>query len=278
MQLLVSALFEFLFSMMSSLNLGFDNIVGTGTTAQVETIVNNIALLIKPIGYALLGVFALIEFAQLSERAGNLTGFMGTGLVFEILIKLILAKLVIDNCTEICSFIIGITDNIASKITSTPIAKPSFSTILANILDAYPAWWDSIGQLLFSVLSILFGFLSITAIVFVKVIYCCRYFELYIMSAISPIPLSTCLSKTFNVAPNFIKNLFAVGLQGGLLMLVIKIFNIIFINQFNNIGTVSQGNWVEIWNMLSVIFMSSLLLLICSFQTQKWAKSICHAM
>jgi hypothetical protein len=116
------------------------------------------------------------------------------------------------------------------------------------------------------------------SLLLVKVIYSARYIELYAMSAISPIPLSTCLSKHFNSAPNFIKNFFAVCLQGGLLLLVIKIFNVIFVSQINSIGTISRGDWGALWSMLFSVLFSSVLLLVCSFQTQKWAKSICHAM
>lgn len=274
----IVSLFVWLFNSMSKLNVNFDTFVGGSGVGTVATMVNNIATTIKPIGYALLALFALLEFAQLSERVGNVTGFMGAGLVINVLVKLCLCKLVVDNSTEICSFLVTLANDITAKIGAANVRSVNIQQFEQNIRSAFPNWWDIFGQLGFFVVSCLFIFLSGLAIVIVKIIYAARYVELYAMSAISPIPLSTCLSKHFNAAPNFIKSFFAVCLQGGLLILVIKIFNVIFVSQINGIGTLSQGDWGPLWTMLGSILFSATLLLVCTFQTQKWAKSICHAM
>lgn len=94
----------------------------------------------------------------------------------------------------------------------------------------------------------------------------------------SPIPLSTCLSKHFNVATNFIKSFFAVCLQGALLILVQAIFGSIFTTQINGVSNITQGDWGALWSMLGSILFYSILFVVTAFQTQKWANSICHAM
>ena len=275
---IIIALFTSLFDTMTNLSTSFSGIAGSGADTTIISTINSIAIAIKPIGYALLAVFALLEFAQLSERVGNVTGFMGAGLVINVLIKLCLCKLVIDNSTEICSFIMTLSDDIAGKIGSTNISSIDIEQFRQNLSNAFPNWWDIFGQLAFFIVSCLFVMISELGIILVKIIFAARFIELYILTAISPIPLSTCLSKHFNAAPNFIKNLFAVGLQGSLLILVIKIFNIIFVNQINGIGAIPQGDWGALWGMLGTILFNSILLVVCSFQTQRWAKSICHAM
>lgn len=278
MQEQIIALFEMFFNSLVSLDTSFTSIAGSGVESTVVSAMGNFATAIKSIGYCLLALFALIEFAQLSERVGNVTGFMGTGLVIEVLIKLILCKLVVDNSSEICTFVVGVSEDITAIIGEANITAVDYEQFKQNILNAFPNWWDIFGQLAFFIVSALFIFLSNLAVMFVKVIYSARHIELFVYTAISPIPLSTCLSKHFNAAPNFIKSLFAVALQGSLLLLVIKIFNLIFAVQINSLGTLPVNGWSAIWSMLGSLLFNSVLLLVASFQTQKWAKSICHAM
>lgn len=273
----IVSLFQFLFDLMTGISTDFSSFAGSSTGTVVAT-VNNVATAIKPIGYALLALFALIEMAQLSERVGNVTGFMGAGLVISVLVKLCLCKLVVDNSTEICTFLVTLGDNIISKVGATSVATVNIEQFKQNIHSAFPDWWDIFGQLGFFIVSAIFIFISAIAIIVVRVIYAARYLELYAMTAISPIPLSTCLSKHFNTAPNFIKSFFAVCLQGALLMLVTKIFNVIFVNEINGLGSLPVNGWAMIWSMLGSILFNSILFLVGSLQTQKWAKSICHAM
>lgn len=277
MQDQIVSLFVWLFNCMTNLSVDVNAFFGS-SGASVTSMINNVATAIKPIGYALLALFALLEFAQLSERVGNVTGFMGAGLVINVLVKLCLCKLVVDNSTEICTFLVTLADDIIAKIGIVNVSSVNVEQFKQNIQNAFPNWWDIFGQLGFFIVSVLFVFISGIAIKMVEIIYAARYIQLYAMSAISPIPLSTCLSKHFNSAPNFIKSFFAVCLQGGLLMLVIKIFNVIFVAQINGIGTLTQGDWGALWGMLGTVLFSSILLLVSSFQTQKWANSICHAM
>ena len=274
----IVALFSWLFDMFGMVSNNFTSYAGGGAVATITGLMSTIATSIKPIGYCLLAVFAMVEFAQLSERVGNVTGFMGAGLVINVLVKLLLAKLVIDNSTEICSFIMSIANNITDKIGAADVDSFSKTQFISNIKSAFPDWWDIFGQIGFYIVSCLFVFLSSIGIIATQIIFAARYIQLYVMTAISPIPLSTCLSKHFNAAPNFLKNLLAVGLQGALLLLVIKIFNIIFIYQLSSVGAIARNDWGAIWAMLGGLLFSSLLLLVSAFQTQRWAKSICHAM
>lgn len=273
----IVSLFTFLFDLMKGWGTDFSSFAGN-STGTVESTVNNVAMAIKPMGYALLALFALIEMAQLSERVGNVTGFMGAGLVISVLVKLCLCKLVVDNSTEICSFLVGLGDTVVSKVGTTTVASVNIEQFKQNIHSAFPDWWDIFGQLGFFIVSAIFIFISMIAITVVKVIFAARYLEIYAMTAVSPIPLSTCLSKHFNAAPNFIKSLFAVCLQGALLMLVTKIFNVIFVSEINGLGTLPLNGWSLLWSMLGSILFNSILFLVAAMQTQKWAKSICHAM
>lgn len=234
---------------------------------------------LKPIGYALLALFAMIEFAQLSERVGNVTGFMGAGLVIEVLVKLCLCKLVVDNSFEICQFLVNLGDDIAQSLgTTARIDTIDYAAIEQGIHNIYPAWWDLLGQLGFFIVSNIFIFLCNIVVMIVRVIYTTRFIEITVLVCISPIPLSTTLSKHFNLAPNFLKNLFAVCLQGALLYLVVLIFNDMFVLAFSSVASFGSGEWTKLWGVLLNMLLMSVIFLVSSLQTQRWAKSICHAM
>lgn len=275
----IVALFQFFFDSVFSVGTTFASYAGSATDTMLTTIINNTATAIKPIGYSLLCVFALLEFAQLSERVGNVTGFMGAGLVINVLVKLILCKLVIDNSTEICGFLMNLGDNITQIISnSLPHGVFDPNALYNGIENAFPNWWDILGQIGFFLVSCLFIFISCLGILIVKIIFLARFIQLFVYTAVSPIPLSTCLSKHFNVAPNFIKSFFSVCLQGALLILIKGIFYSIFVTQINSVANITQGDWGALWSMLGSILFYSILFVVTAFQTQKWANSICHAM
>lgn len=275
----IVALFKFFFDSVFSIGVTFSDYAGATAANSLTNIINATAVAIKPIGYSLLCVFALLEFAQLSERVGNVTGFMGAGLVINVLVKLILCKLVIDNSTEICNFLMSLGDSISSII-SQSLTDKSFNpdALYKGIKNAFPNWWDILGQVGFFLVSCLFIFISCIAILVVKIVFLARYIQIFVYTAVSPIPLSTCLSKHFNVAPNFIKSFFSVCLQGGLLILVKSVFYTIFVTQLNGVVSITKGDWGALWSMLGSILFYSLLFVVIAFQTQKWASSICHAM
>jgi hypothetical protein len=275
----IVALFQFFFNSYSSIGTTFADYAGSATAATLTNFINSVAIAIKPIGYSLLCVFALLEFAQLSERVGNVTGFMGAGLVINVLVELILCKLVVDNSTEICNFLITLGDNLTEIVlsdTSQGVFSPD--NLYKGIRNAFPNWWDILGQIGFFLVSCLFIFIASLGILIVKIVYLARFIQLFVYTAVSPIPLSTCLSKHFNVATNFIKSFFAVCLQGALLILVQAIFGSIFTTQINGVSNITQGDWGALWSMLGSILFYSILFVVTAFQTQKWANSICHAM
>lgn len=278
---MIIGMFQLLFEQLNSVNnlMSLNAVVGGASQATIlRTFINNVAVALQPIGLVMLAMFAMIEFATLSERVGNINGFMGTGLVIEVLIKIVLCKLVLDNSVNICNFLLSLGDKIEQAIGSQTISGVDFDQLKANISSAFPDWWDILGQIGFFIVSSIFLILCCFCIMIVTIIFSARLIEILVYTAVSPIPLSTCLSKHFNMAPNFIKTFLAVVLQGGLLLLLIKIFTVIFVSTINGLGTLSTGDWGALWGMLGSLLATSILFLVCSFQTQRWAKSICHAM
>ncbi len=289
MKKIATFLLSLLFQFMGSFSEGLSNIEFLDDT--VFSVMDSLSTAIKPIGYVLLTVFVMLEFTSLTEKLSHISGDHGLTVVLEIMLKFVLCKIVIDNSTEICQFVIRVTDNIAQRVTGvsdfTVITQSQLQTYMDNV---FPEWYDLPGKFaMFGIIAV-FGILSLLCLAVVYVIFYARIVELYVYTAVSPIPLSTCLSKSFNVAPNYLKNLFAVGLQGTLLILVVKIFNLLTVRELRSIinGTSTSGNLLSFITagtesfssclhlLISTLFMS-ILMLVCAMQTQRWAKSICHA-
>lgn len=269
-----------------------DGFAGAGfLDGTASTYIDQIALAIKPIAYVLLSVFALVEFIHLAERMSNINGFMGTSLVIEVLVKILIAKLVIDNSTEICRFIMEIIDEISKAVAGQAPTDVITSQQVHDYLSAiWPSNWDLVGQVGMFALIIIFVILSLIITTIAYVVFVARILQIYVYMSISPIPLSTALSKEFNVATNFLKNFFAVGLQGVLLILLLRFYSIIVTREMQSVfnpdqstgGFVSQiipggSGVVSTVHLTVVLLFCSILLLITVFQTEKWAKSICYA-
>lgn len=248
------------------------------TSAGIDSIITAIAMSIKPIGYSLLGMFCLIEFATLSEKVGNVHGFAGAGLVINVLIKIMLCKIVVDHSTDICTFLLYLGDLLTSKIGTTGTQSVDFAALKRSIEGIFPEWYDIFSQLGFFILSMLVCFLCSLSTIVVRVIFAARMIELYVYSAISPIPIATIPSKQFNMAVNFFKSFFAVALQGTLLMIIVKIFNQVTAGLLNNMIATSSSDWGGYWSILLTLLFLSILMLVSATFTGRWAKSICHAM
>lgn len=290
MKEIVTFLLKKLFEFMGNFSEGLSKIEFLDDS--VFPIIDNLSTAIKPVGYVLLAVFIMLEITHLAEKLSNVSGYFGLSAVIEVLIKFVLCKILIDNSTEISSFVIKITDTISQKITGvSDFTVITQSQLEAYMNDVFPEWYDPLGRIAMFYIVIVFAISSILCLAIVYVVFYARVIELYVFTAVSPIPLSTCLSKDFNLAPNYIKNLFAIGLQGTLLILVVKIFNLLTVRELRNVINGVTDDWMALsfltsgsesfsscLHLLITTLFMSILMLVCSMQTQRWAKSICHAM
>ena len=147
---------------------------------ELAQYITNLATAIKPIGYALLAIFAVLELVQLSERMGSINGFAGTGLVIEVLIKIILCKIVVDNSVEICQFILNVADEASKLIADENTELITYEMVSSYVDDIFP-WYtfaDVVGRTALFLIIATFCILSIVCMGIVYVVFISRVIEI----------------------------------------------------------------------------------------------------
>jgi len=219
-----------------------------------------------------LALFLALELYKISVRAESMSS-LGIEIPAKVLMKFVLCKVVMDNLklillamNEISLTLISNMNNIFnSSVTSNVTNIENITQTIENMEFGV--------QLLTSVevtiIWLLIKFISVMIIVIVTG----RMIEIYILIAISPIPVATLPNSEANaIAKNFLKSFMAVCLQGAIIFLVVSMFGIIV----SSVGLSVDG--AEFTKSLFAILGYALVLVISLFSTGKWAKSICNAM
>jgi len=227
---------------------------------------------VMPIASMVLALFLALELYKISVRAESMSS-LGIEIPAKVLMKFVLCKVVMDNLklillamNEISLTLISNMNNIFnSSVTSNVTNIENITQTIENMEFGV--------QLLTSVevtiIWLLIKFISVMIIVIVTG----RMIEIYILIAISPIPVATLPNSEANaIAKNFLKSFMAVCLQGAIIFLVVSMFGIIV----SSVGLSVDG--AEFTKSLFAILGYALVLVISLFSTGKWAKSICNAM
>ena len=235
-------------------------------------IINIMDNVVMPVASMILALFLVLEMYKISLRTENLNS-LGLEIPMKTMIKFVLCKVVMDNLrlillamNEISTTLItsmynifntSINSNITNieKITQT-VADMEFGVQLLTSVEVTIIW-------------LLIKFISVMTTVIVTG----RMIEIYVLIAISPIPVATIPnSEAGIIAKNFLKNFMAVCLQGAIIYLVVSMFGILV----NSVGI--NVNGAEFTQSLFSLLGYALVLAISLFSTGKWAKSICNAM
>jgi hypothetical protein len=232
--------------------------------------INAIYILFLPIGYSLITLFFIIEFLQKSV----MFEYMRWENVIKSLIKLVIAKLIMENCFKFLNLMFDLSATLIEEVGNVKwMASPSggtagysanLSTIISNIQDM-----NFVEQLsYYSSISPWIVVMKGIKIIILLIVYG-RMIELLILTAISPIPTSTlACESTHGIAKRYFLNFFAVCFQG----LIIYIGTIIYSGFL--VQTFQTTNTSKI--LLSMI-LSSLILLIILIKSGTWSKQIFNA-
>ncbi|MBC1890065.1 hypothetical protein HCA63_17040 [Listeria booriae] len=228
-----------------------------------------------PVAYTILALFFLLEIQKISTKVESGGGAPTTGfeMVMKTMVKMALCKMVIDSLSLILRAIMELSVYLIQKI----MGLVSSSQVKGNIVDVNAvvtkvedmSFWEALGVLIVLIIVVL---VTIIAIVFARVMVVMRFFELYLLFAVSPLPIATLPHDEFSsVAKNFLKNFIAVSLQGVLIFLVLSFYPILINSAFmgDNSGNVFMA-------MVAVLGYS-FVLIISIFATGKWSKSITNA-
>ena len=230
-------------------------------STTIYAAVEKIASAIIPIAIVLAVMFFVIELCKQSVMMEIVTWEA----VAKLLLKLVLAKVMIQSSFWLLESIFAYTADIVSVIEHGAINV----TIIDR--DKITDITDYMGMM--EVLALLISTAPLNLILMavgwvVKLIVYGRVIELYILFAVSPLPIATLAGEgVHDVAKKFFQHFVAVCMQGIIIIIAIGIFSGFITETF----TAPEG---DILKMLGEYVFISLMLALTLYKSSAWSKQV----
>ena len=273
--ILIDASMENLTNLFDSVNEEVQSVAGQVGTSPAQfspsvfTMIRNISeTVILPIAGVILTFIACYELIQLVTDHNNLAQ-LDTWIIFKWVFKTFVAVLIVANTFTIVMGIFDVAQHVINQ--SGGLISGSTSISAADAKEIKKTLEDmEVGALLGMfletfILKLLLRIL--TALVFV-IIYA-RMIEIYLMTSLAPIPLATMGNREQSqIGQNYLRSLFALGLQGFLILICVGIYAVLIQNY-----AVSDHLISGVWALVGY----TILLCFTLFKTGSLAKSILNA-
>lgn len=280
------ALREWLMGLMSSALNGFDSMLadaagvltsGLGDWASVASLASTL----RPFCYTIIGICLMIEIAQVAAKVDIIKWEHG----LKLCVKMVLAKVCIDiapTFLQACyaqaqSWVEGLSSGGSTLgYTTVTYLKPLVNSVsgLGNILGMF-----------------LSSFIVLMAIkicgLLVQVIAYGRMFELYVYLVVSPLPCAFMPlgngdgGGVSRITSKFFKSFIAVCLQGVMMIIVIRVFDVVMgnaiLNTLTNVAANTDVN-AAITDLIYTMLLGAIALVMAVVKCGSWAKSILDAM
>lgn len=230
-----------------------------------NTVVSFNANAVLPVAWSILALFLLIELASLFKRA-DVKGMDSIYWICQILLKIMFAKIMMENMTTIINAIFEVSAKIVSNSTfSMSDLSEVSSTELGDALSKCSTL-TLLGYFITSMLlNIGVGITRILAEIIVKL----RFIEIYVFTGIAAIPFATLPSQEYGtIGKNFIKRMCALALHVVFIVLVLYMYSVLI---SGSMPTVDSANPMD---ALYAGFGYTILVVIALFQTGSWSKSL----
>ena len=274
-EMLVSGIMENLSGMFDSVNQQVGDIaVQVGMTPAnfspgVFAMIRNVSeSVIIPIAGMILTFIACYELIQMIIDHNNLATFE-TWIFFKWIFKTFVAVMLITNTFNITMAIFDIAQHVINASGNIISGDTAINADTLEALEETLMEMD-LGPLLGLYLQsfIVQITMSILSIIIFVIVYG-RMIEIYLMTSLAPIPLSTFGNREQSqTGQNYLKSLFALGFQGFLIMICVGIYAVLI----NEMAT-SDDVIMAIWGIMGY----TVLLCFTLFKTGTLAKSIFHA-
>ena len=182
---------------------------------------------IIPIAGLILTFIACYELIQLIIEHNNLSNFE-TWIIFKWIFKTFVAVTLISNCFNIVMAVFDVCQSVISRSggiigASTAVSDSAIAAMQAT-LETYDVG-TLLGIYLMSfVIQLTLWILSILIFVIVYG----RMIEIYLMTSLAPIPLSTFGNREQSqTGQNYLRSLFALGFQGFLILICVGIYAVL---------------------------------------------------
>lgn len=274
-EMLVGGIMDNLSGMFDSVNQQVGDIaVQVGTTPAsfspgVFAMIRNVSeTVIIPIAGLILTFIACYELIQMIIEHNNLANFE-TWIFFKWIFKTFVAVMLITNTFNITMAIFDVAQHVINASGSLISGDTAIDASTLEVLEETLMEMD-LGPLLGLYLQsfIVQITMSILSILIFVIVYG-RMLEIYLMTSLAPIPLSTFGNKEQSqTGQNYLRSLFALGFQGFLIMICVGIYAVL-INEM----ALSDDVIMAIWGIMGY----TVLLCFTLFKTGTLAKSIFHA-
>lgn len=219
-----------------------------------------------------ISLFLFFELAAIFNRTDT-KGLDGIYWILMAFLKVAVAITIAKNM----SIIIGMCFEISSEVISGMQNTSYFNLLEFNTTDISQQLIDyfknqDAGTILGGyIVAQLVSIVNNAAIVIVKLVCQIRFIEIYVFTAVAPLPFCTFCNNEFkHIGIAFIKRLLALALQG-VFISIVCIFYVQIVNA-------SVGEIVDVGNNPTGVMFTmmgySILLLIAVFQTGGWSKSL----
>lgn len=223
---------------------------------------------IIPIAGLILTFIACYELIQMIIDHNNLANFE-TWVFFKWIFKTFVAVMLITNTFNITMAIFDVAQHVINASGELISGNTAIDASTLEALEESLMEMD-LGPLLGLYLQsfIVQITMSILSVVIFVIVYG-RMIEIYLMTSLAPIPLSTFGNREQSqTGQNYLKSLFALGFQGFLIMICVGIYAVLI-----NDMAMSDDVIMAIWGIMGY----TVLLCFTLFKTGTLAKSIFHA-
>lgn len=241
-----------------------------GWNKEVYTFIKSINDdVIIPIAGLIITAVLCIELIQMVMQRNNMQDADSFEL-YKYIIKAFIAVYLASHAFEFSMAVFDVAQTLVNKAAGVVGASTTFTSeeLLATIETLKEL---DLGKLFTLVIeTTLYKFVLWVVGILINVIVCGRMFEIYVYSSISSIPFATMGNKEWGqIGTNYIKGLFALGLQGLFLMICLGIYNVL-------IKTVVISG-ADFTSSLTSIVGFAILLVVMMFKSGSISKSVMNA-
>lgn len=224
---------------------------------------------VLPIAWTVLSLFLLLELVSLFKRA-DVRGLDSVYWVCIIILKILLAKLLMENMTTIINAIFDISSNMVSSaqnsFNSTTGGFTISDTAAANLKHVMESE-NTVGMIGLMIIGYVIKIINSLCTILAKVIVGLRFIEIYVFTSIASLPFATLSSNEYSsIGKNFIKRMIALALHVIFIIIVLYLY-----------GMLASGATIDTSSASNMLFQAlgySILCVIALFQTGSWSKQL----
>lgn len=232
----------------------------SSTVNQYSDKINNALL---PVASVLILTFFLFDILSWNRRLGQEGGGLTAQLWMEVALGYIIAFILVYNISEIFDFIVFVFNRGIALV----------SAVLPNRDFKVDVDTSGISGWIFKqIVGIVAKVVDFVGNISTKILVFMRFFQMYILKAVSPLIVAFFMSEqTRTVAINFLKHFSAYAFQGLLLVIIVKLYPALIIDDMFKAGS---GDWVTAFASIG----KGIVYIICLFGSQRLAKTLLNAM